>query len=139
MVYFKRVFGYDFCVVLSDRDIKKALKDKRIVINSVVVDSFFSKKERAAFRYFLSQKKEIISREQIAKAVWGNCDSYSDWALDQFIRRLRKKYKKEARDRKINEVKRKIKDKESRFKKDITRLFNNTKEKINKVFKLKFY
>lgn len=52
---------------------------------------------------------------------------------------LRKKYKKEARDRKINEVKRKIKDKESRFKKDITRLFNNTKEKINKVFKLKFY
>jgi len=69
-------------------------KDKRIVINSVVVDSFFSKKERAALRYFLSQKQVVISRERIAAVVWSENDSYSDWALDQFIRRLRKKYKK---------------------------------------------
>ena len=69
-------------------------KDKRIVVNSVVVDSFFSKKERAALRYFLSQKQVVISRERIAAVVWSENDSYSDWALDQFIRRLRKKYKK---------------------------------------------
>lgn len=69
-------------------------KDKRIVVNSVVVDHFFSRKERAALRYFLSQKQKIISRDEIAAAVWGEDNSYSDWALDQFIRRLRNKYKK---------------------------------------------
>jgi len=69
-------------------------KNNRITINSIIVDLYFSKKERAALRHFLSQKIEIVSREEIAKSIWGENNSYTDWALDQFIKRLRDKLKK---------------------------------------------
>lgn len=67
-------------------------RDQKIKLNSTNIDFFLSKNERKAMRFFLNQKvNDITSRDQVAYAIWGKDSTYSDWALDQFIKRLRKK------------------------------------------------
>lgn len=65
----------------------------RIVHQSVVVDPLFSRHERRLLKLFLARSGHIFSREACAKAVWQeNYDSeYTDWALDQVMKRLRQK------------------------------------------------
>lgn len=65
--------------------------DKKIVINEVVVDEFFSRRERKLIRHLVSQKNKTVKREAVGGFLWGNED-YTDWALDQAIRRLRNKF-----------------------------------------------
>lgn len=67
-------------------------RDQKIKLNSTNIDFFLSKNERKAMRFFLNQKVDnISSRDQVAYAIWGKDSTYSDWALDQFVKRLRKK------------------------------------------------
>ncbi len=48
--------------------------------------------ERRVFD-MLKERKNVITREEIAKLIWGEnyLDKYSDWAIDQLIHRLRGK------------------------------------------------
>lgn len=69
-------------------------KDKKIILNSISIDSFFSRSERKGLRHILSFTNKLIPRDELAKILWSGSDDYTDWALDQFIKRLRNKLKK---------------------------------------------
>lgn len=75
--------------------IEVELRDNRIYINSVNIDNHFSQKERRIFKALLSKKNRIVTRDELAKAIWPiNTDNfYSDWAVDRIISRLREKIK----------------------------------------------
>ncbi len=64
---------------------------QRIAVNGVVMNNYFSKREKRLLILLIDNKEKIIPREQAAKTVWGDNyhQFYTDWALDQFIRRLR--------------------------------------------------
>ena len=61
-----------------------------ILVNSLVVNSLFTIKERGLLKLFISKNNSIISRDEIGAVVWKNKE-FTDWALDQLIRRLRAK------------------------------------------------
>lgn len=65
--------------------------DKKIVINDIVVDEFFSRRERKLIRRLLAEKNRTVKRELVGNILWGD-EPYTDWALDQAIRRLRNKF-----------------------------------------------
>lgn len=67
---------------------------QQITINSVLVENIFSRHERIVLKYFLKNQNQTIGRQKIASIVWGQhyTDNYTDWALDQFIKRLRNKF-----------------------------------------------
>jgi DNA-binding winged helix-turn-helix (wHTH) protein len=71
----------------------KLNKNNQILINGVIVDSFFSLKEKRLLKYLINNQEKIISRQKIGEIFWGitNNENFSDWALDQAIRRLRLK------------------------------------------------
>lgn len=66
-------------------------KDKNILLNSFPIDYFFSKSERKGLRFFLTRTNMLVSREELGMTLWNNSD-FSDWALDQFIRRIRNRF-----------------------------------------------
>lgn len=65
----------------------------KINVNNVNIENFFSKNEKKALKALLNYKNKIITREDIAKAIWpiNTDDYYSDWAIDRIIARLRGK------------------------------------------------
>ncbi len=69
---------------------------KDIVINNTIVTSTFSPSERRMLRHFLQNKGKIVTRDEIAQAVWKeeSQEKYSDWAIDQLVRRVRQKLMK---------------------------------------------
>lgn len=69
--------------------------DNNIFLNQVMIDKIFSRKEHRVIKLFLSKKDMIVSRNEIAKAIWplNTLENYSDWAIDQMISRLRKRLK----------------------------------------------
>jgi len=71
------------------------IKNDHIYLNNVLVDKYFSPKEKRVFGFLIEQKNRLVSREKIARLAWREkwLDVYSDWALDQTISRLRKKLK----------------------------------------------
>jgi len=79
---------------LSQKTQLKINERKQIVINDVIADGYFSKKEKKVICSFIENINKIIKREDIAKVIWGSNyqDVYTDWALDQLIRRLRNKF-----------------------------------------------
>lgn len=64
-----------------------------IFINLVNVDHQFSKKEKKAFKVLIGKANSLVSRDDLAKAIWtiNTEDNYSDWAVDRLIARLRLK------------------------------------------------
>lgn len=69
--------------------------EKKIIFNGVNITDYFSDKERSALVYLLNNQEKIITRQQLAKAIWRKgYKDYSDWALDQIIARLRKRFSK---------------------------------------------
>lgn len=61
-----------------------------ITINNLILTGFFSPNEKRLLKGFLKNPDQIISREDTASYLWGKDNpNYSDWALDQVIRRLR--------------------------------------------------
>lgn len=65
------------------------LKDKDVSYN---LDVHLTANERAVFE-LLQEFERIVSRDTVAQIIWGNTweDTYSDWAIDQLIHRLREK------------------------------------------------
>jgi len=69
--------------------------NKKIYLNNVPIGKNFSKNEKKILILLLKNRGKIVSREMIAKSLWGKNWSkhYSDWAIDQTISRLRKRLK----------------------------------------------
>ncbi len=70
------------------------VKEGRIYLNDVPVDRMFSKKEYRVLKGLLESANEVVSRDRIAGWVWPTKtqEQYSDWAIDQTIARLRKRF-----------------------------------------------
>jgi DNA-binding winged helix-turn-helix (wHTH) protein len=68
---------------------------KNIMVNKQIVDTAFSRRERILLKELIKEKGKLFTREQMAKIIWGQnyTDHYTDWGLDQFMRRLRQKIK----------------------------------------------
>lgn len=70
------------------------LNDKhQIIINNLIADSMLSRYEKKIMRHFLKYPDTVVSREQLAEVIWDDLshENYTDWALDQIIKRLRLK------------------------------------------------
>lgn len=61
-----------------------------LTINSLVVNSLFTVKERTLLKILLIKQEQTLSREELGSAVW-KTEEFTDWALDQLVRRLRNK------------------------------------------------
>ena len=79
---------------LASETVIKLNSEKKIELNSVIIDSFFSQKERSALRYLLLNTSRLVNRNTLAGVIWGENNEFTDWALDQFIKRLRSKFSK---------------------------------------------
>ena len=68
-------------------------KKGQVITNNIVMESCFSKKEKSLIKYFINNQNKIIPRSEIAQIIWGSnyLENYTDWALDQLIKRLRTK------------------------------------------------
>lgn len=95
---------YTITIPLLEKYIKKIMidhwtitfnKEKLMSINGVIVKGEFTKREHRLLNFIYVHRKTIVSRENIAKNLWSveKKESYSDWALDMAISRLRNKLK----------------------------------------------
>jgi len=66
----------------------------QITVNGVPMDQVFSSQEAQVVRKLVSKKNTVVTRNEIAEVLWSTSweDNYSDWAIDQLIARLRKKF-----------------------------------------------
>ncbi len=77
---------------LSEKMTIEILNDRDMLINGILMNNYFSKRERRFLFFLLNNKNKLVSRNDSAECIWKNSkDPYTDWALDQFIRRIRKK------------------------------------------------
>jgi hypothetical protein len=61
-------------------------------IGSISVTKLFSSSERRVLAFLLTHRDSFVSREEMFAAIWGDTSlDTSNWALDQVMRRLRKK------------------------------------------------
>ncbi len=71
------------------------LRNNDIYFGNAKVDDFFTTKEQRALKLLLQKSNSIVTREELAKAYWGKDDvEFTDWALDQAVKRIRKKINK---------------------------------------------
>ena len=64
----------------------------QLLLNGVLVEGFFSRRQKLVLRLFISNRGKILAREKVAAKIWQkDTQNYTDWALDQIIRRLRNK------------------------------------------------
>lgn len=92
--------GEELTIPLLTQHIREGLPRTRMLVNGnhvlfndVIVDFHFSRKELRILRVLLEKPKLIVSRDDIAKAIWPTEteESYSEWAIDRIIGRLRDK------------------------------------------------
>jgi hypothetical protein len=59
--------------------------------------SLLTETENSVLKVLLAKQDVIVSRDEIAKIMWGNSwnYSYSDWAINQIIKRIRQKLAKD--------------------------------------------
>jgi len=69
------------------------IRGGNIYLNRVLVERYFSLRERHFLKLLIEKKGKVVSREKMAEAIWGEnwVEVYSDWALDQIVSRLRRK------------------------------------------------
>lgn len=67
-----------------------------ILVNSLPIKEKISLQEYHLLSTFLKKRGVVLSRDQIAQALWGKDfeEKYSDWAIDQVISKLRSKLEK---------------------------------------------
>ncbi len=72
---------------------KIALIENRLILNGTPIDGLLSAQEQATMKLFVKKMGQLVSRDDIANVIWGPSwqDSYSDWAIDKLISRLRQK------------------------------------------------
>nr|WP_315222008.1 winged helix-turn-helix domain-containing protein [uncultured Flavobacterium sp.] len=55
-----------------------------------------TEKEAALIEYFYIHQNQLLKREQILTAIWGNDDFFSGRSMDVYISKLRKYFKDDA-------------------------------------------
>ena len=56
-----------------------------------------TEKEASLIHYFYTHKNQMLKREQILKAVWGNDDFFSGRSMDVYLSKIRKYFKDDTR------------------------------------------
>jgi len=81
-------------------------KNGRIEVLGRDIETVLSSQELAAFLLLWRKKGKIVSRDQLAQAIWGKDweEKYSDWAIDQLVKRMRTKLGDRAKQRLIKTV-----------------------------------
>jgi len=72
------------------------LKGDKIYLNNEEITQVFSPTEQKILKSLIKSSTKFLSREKIAKIIWEDqwLNSYSEWAIDKTISRLRKKFQK---------------------------------------------
>lgn len=80
----------------KDKGSQMVLKNNEILLNKVPIGIFFSRQEYRVLKGLLKKKNNLVVRNEIAKLIWptDTDKNYSDWAIDQLVKRLRKKLAK---------------------------------------------
>lgn len=78
-----------------------------LIFGSVPVTHYFSKREHSLLKYMLVHLDEVISRDRVGESLWGENwqDAYTDWGLNQAIKRLRDKLQKMSINLSVSTVK----------------------------------
>ena len=78
---------------ISSEHYQLTFENDSLSVNHVPVDSFFSERERGLLVYIFTHQGEVIPRDTVATVLWGENveENYTDWGLDQAMRRLRKR------------------------------------------------
>lgn len=66
-------------------------KNERIFYKKKDINSYFTFPQKKGLLLLAKNKGKIINRNRLAEELWGKDFIYSDYALDQFVCRLRKK------------------------------------------------
>lgn len=88
---------------------KLEVRNLHISLNALDISNHFSIYERKVLDLLVTRKDTVISRDEIAKARWGDSwpDKYSDWAIDQSMYRLKKKLSSQDKTVHINSYRKK--------------------------------
>ncbi len=65
----------------------------RLMIGATPIDTFWSAQEKSVLLLLVEHTGQTVARDAIAKALWGENwgETYSDWAIDQLMSRIRRK------------------------------------------------
>ena len=79
------------------------IRENNLFIGNIDITMKLSPKERAFMLLLLSFKKRVMSRDTVAKTIWGKDweEKYSDWAIDRLAHRMRRKLKTLGIDEKL--------------------------------------
>lgn len=76
---------------LTLKNVSLRVVQGRIKVGSICIEDFLSPQEQKAIRLLLTPSGVTVPRELLGKAIWGEEWDFTDWALDQAMKRLRKK------------------------------------------------
>jgi hypothetical protein len=70
------------------------IQSQKITLNRVPLDRLFSRKESRVLKYLIAHANIIVTRDDIARILWPDdtLSKYSDWAIDQIMKRIRKRF-----------------------------------------------
>lgn len=69
---------------------------KRLTLNTNNQNQQLTEKEADLIHYFYAHKNQLLKREQILKAIWGNDDFFSGRSMDVYISKIRKYLKDDS-------------------------------------------
>jgi DNA-binding response OmpR family regulator len=69
---------------------------KRLILKLNHQTQQLTEKEAALIQYFYNHKNQLLKREQILKAIWGNDDFFSGRSMDVYISKIRKYFKEDS-------------------------------------------
>ncbi|HEX9151313.1 MAG TPA: response regulator transcription factor, partial [Flavobacterium sp.] len=70
---------------------------KRLCLKNNIKTQQLTEKEAALIHFFYIHKNQMIKREQILKAIWGDDDFFSGRSMDVYISKIRKYFKEDFR------------------------------------------
>lgn len=69
---------------------------KRLTLKTNNQNQQLTEKEAGLIHYFYAHKNQLLKREQILKAIWGNDDFFSGRSMDVYISKIRKYLKDDS-------------------------------------------
>jgi DNA-binding response OmpR family regulator len=69
---------------------------KRLCLKNNTKIQQLTEKEAALIHFFYTHKNQMLKREQILKAIWGNDDFFSGRSMDVYISKIRKYFKDDS-------------------------------------------
>lgn len=83
----------DEIIRLASSKRKLILSKNEVFLNQVPVTKYFSRKERSVIKLLLSNEGKVVTREEIGNVIWplNVEEKFSEWAIDQLIKRLRER------------------------------------------------